>query len=234
MSSAHVRHPAYAWINWILFVAIVVAGVTSAAGMVCILRSGRGNVYEAFAEFLVAFVLAAEGAYAWVHFYQDKAKDRVKLLSSLYAEFDTATARRAREAIYQASPSELCVKFLHDPNNKEKREQVESTIASLDRLGYYILNLGVESEDAFQLWSGVVFQVCYRVWPYIEEQRKERANRGFAHHLFYRRYLEEVVRKWAPRYAKEIRRNKQVDMPSTEEMLKSIFPVCPSSTAGSP
>lgn len=169
-----IGRPAYGFIGHILFGTIVAGGMTAAVGMVCALRSEQGLLSSAFPEFLLVFVLAAEGAYAWVHFHQAKAEDRVRLLDSLYAEFDTARARRAREAIYNTPRENLRIAYLHLPEHKKERDLVDSTIASLERLSYRVLKLDVESEDAFQLWGGVMLQVCHKVWPYILEQREQR------------------------------------------------------------
>ena len=218
-----IGRPAYGFIGHILFGTIVAGGMTAAVGMVCALRSEQGLLSSAFPEFLLVFVLAAEGAYAWVHFHQAKAEDRVRLLDSLYAEFDTARARRAREAIYNTPRENLRIAYLHLPEHKKERDLVDSTIASLERLSYRVLKLDVESEDAFQLWGGVMLQVCHKVWPYILEQREQRAASPGAHKLLYRRYLEEVVRKWIPRYGKEIGRKPPPDNLSTMEMLDNQF-----------
>jgi hypothetical protein len=218
MSDARIGRRTYESIGGFLIFAIAVGGVLAFAGMI-----HTWELDNTFAEFLLVFILAAEGAYAWVHFHQARAEGRTRLLKYIYAEFDTEEARQARKAIYDAKPEQLRKDYLHNSQNTKERERVESTIASLERLAYRILNLGVEGEDAFQYCGGVLLQVTHKVWPYILEQRKLREEDPDTHKMLYRRFLEELVRKWVPKYAKEIRREPLSYSPSTEAMLNAIF-----------
>ncbi len=226
MSRAKIGRPAYEYIGGILFGLVVAGGVIAVAGMIH--TCGWSNT---FAEFLLVFILAAEGAYAWVHFGQAKAEDRGRRIASLYAEFDTARARRERQAIYYAPPENLCMAYLHMPEHKKERAVVESTIASLDRVCYGVLKLDVGGEDAYQMWCGMMLQVSHKLWPYILEQRELRRKDPGTHKVIYRRYLEEIVRQWIPRYAKEAGLEPPSHSLCTKQMLDAIFPSDSNSTA---
>jgi hypothetical protein len=147
-------------------------------GIVALLGMSFAWPHDSFAEFLLVFVLAAEGCFAWAAFHQSQLDERSKLLDSLYDRLDTPEARRARETLYILSDEELTLAHLRDRSNERKRRDVENSIASFERLAYQIQTLGLESDDAFELWGGVILQVANKAWPYVLELRERSERRA--------------------------------------------------------
>jgi len=154
---------------------------------------------------------------------QQRRQTRLDALNALYAQFDTHEARLAREFIYTTSSDRLKFSHLHSENGKADRKIVEETLATLERMAYPITTKQLPSEDAFNLYGGVLLWIAFKLWPYIMEQREIRENRTIAHKLQYRRYLEAVVREWVPKYAAAVK----IPLPpihlGTEEMLRQVL-----------
>lgn len=151
--------------------------------------------------------------------HMDATSRRLAALDALYSELDTHEARLARQFIYDSSNEQLRWCYLHSPGHEEARKRVEDTIASLERVAYRIITKQIPSEDAFQLYGGVMLSVANKVWAYIEDQRRERAHSTVTHHLVYRRFFESVVRSWARRYARQMEKSPK----GTQAMLQEVF-----------
>lgn len=152
-----------------------------------------------------------------------RKQSRLDALSALYAQLDTHAARLAREFIYTAPQERLRLAHLHSESGKADREIVEETLATLERLAYPVTTGQLSSDDAFNLYGGVLLSVTYRLWPYIEEQRELRRNSAVANKLLYRRYLEAAVREWVPKYAAAANITKPSMDVNTEEMLRQVL-----------
>lgn len=150
-------------------------------------------------------------------------QSQLEFLNQLYAQLDTHEARLAREYIYNAPRDQLRLSVLHTPDFENERKLVEETLATLERIAYPIAHNQVSSEDAFNLYGGVLLSVAYRLWPYVEDQRALRKNKGLRKRLSYRRYLEAVIRKWVPKYAKASGLAKPGRNLPTHELLSSLF-----------
>jgi len=148
---------------------------------------------------------------------------RLAALDALYSELDTHEARLARQFIYDSPNDQLRWDYLHSPGHEEARKRVEDTIASLERVAYRIITNQIPSEDAFQLYGGVMLSVANKVWVYIEDQRRERARSTVTHHLVYRRFFESVVRNWARRYARQMGKSRPSKRAGTQAMLQEVF-----------
>ena len=172
----------------------------------------------------LGFVLAVLGLLAVIFQLQSQNRQsKFGFLNQLYAQLDTHEARLAREYIYSAPLDQLRFDVLHSPDFKNERKLVEETLATLERVAYPIAFNQVPSEDAFNLYGGVLLSVAFRLWPYIEDQRHMRREKGLRKRLSYRRYLEVVIRLWAPKYAKEAGLEKPGCKLSTQDMLNSLF-----------
>jgi hypothetical protein len=152
-----------------------------------------------------------------------RKQSRLDVLSALYAQLDTHAARLAREFVYHAPPEHLRLKYLHSESGKASREVVEETLATLERMAYPISTGQLPSDDAFNLYGGVLLSITYRLWPYIEDQRELRRQSPAAHKLVYRRYLESVVRKWVPKYAAVANIPVPSEYLGTKEMLRKVI-----------
>lgn len=173
----------------------------------------------------VASALAVVGiAVVAVQLYWQRRQTRLEFLDRLYGEFDTHEARLARQFIYEAPADKLRMKTLHSEEQKENRQKVEDTLAMLERIAYPIVQEQVPSEDAFNLYGGVLLSLAHRLWPYIEDQREFRRKGGLRHRLGYRKYLESVVKLWAPKYAATAGLPLPDTNSSTGDLLKALFP----------
>lgn len=152
---------------------------------------------------------------------------RLTALDALFSEIDTHQARLAREFIYNAGRDMLRLAYLHKEANADQRKFVEDTLATLERLAYKILTDQVPSEDAFNLYGGVVLSIAAKTRLYIEDQREMRKNSSVAHRLIYRRYLENLIRKWIPRYCSELNIKPPSQSLGTWAMLEQVFPTIP-------
>lgn len=152
-----------------------------------------------------------------------RKQSRVASLAALYGELDTHESRLAREFIYKAEPESLTMEYLHHSTAMPERKQVEDTLAMLERMAYPIVQGQLPSDDAFNLYGGVLLSISYRLWPYVLDQRSLRKRGGSSHRLLYRRYLEAAIRLWAPRYANEAGLPQPDMNTSTEDILASLF-----------
>jgi hypothetical protein len=220
------RNPIYIPLAWFLFGAILVAGIFSAIGMILSWNQFETLEKRGFAEYLLVFVIAAEGAFALVHFRQEKAHQRVELLDALFREFDTKKAREARKFIYHASPDQLRLEYLVKPDHRDELERVERTLAAFDRLAYRVLSLDIESDDAYELWGGPTLAVAQLLWHYIEDQRLYRMKEGAFwernDRFLHRRALEKLARQWAVKYAKELGPPLPGENLTTSELLSRV------------
>ena len=172
----------------------------------------------------VGFALAVLGLLAVIIQLQIQGRQsRLEFLNRLYAQLDTHDARLAREYIYHAPTEHLRLEVLHTPDFERERRLVEETLATLERAAYPIALKQVSSKDAFNLYGGVLLSVAHRLWPYVEDQRAMRRESGLRKRLGYRRYLETVVRAWAPRYAKSAGLPKPRGELSTGQLLALLF-----------
>ncbi len=165
--------------------------------------------------------------------YLQQLQARLTALDALFAEMDTREARLAREHIYNADLAMLRLQFLHQAANVELRKDVENTLATFERMAYKITTNQVPSNDAFNLYGGVLLSIANRVWSYVEEQREMRSRNPLVHRLIYRRYLESVVRQWIPRYCKAQGIKSPSHQLSTKQMLQCAFSL-PTDTGSSP
>lgn len=173
----------------------------------------------------IGVFLATLGVFAVaVQLYLQRKQSRLEFLDRLYAQLDTHEARLARRYIYLASPDELRLKVLHSPGFEDQRRLVEETLATFERLTYPIVQRQVPSEDAFNLYGGVLLSVAYQLWPYVEDQRDLRRASGRRHRLGYRRYLETVIHEWAPKYAEAASLPPPPKGLSTNDLLHHLFP----------
>jgi hypothetical protein len=158
-----------------------------------------------------------------VQLHQQGKQLRLAALDVLYTELDTHQARLAREFIYNSGSDVLRFGSLHKAANSDQRKYVEDTLATLERIAYKIVTKQVPSQDAFNLYGGVFLGISNKTWAYIEDQRDIRKKNKAVHQLIYRRYLEEVIKLWIPKYCKEVGiKPPQREMP-TKEQLEYIF-----------
>lgn len=168
-----------------------------------------------------------------VQLWLQRKQARLAALDVLFSEIDTHQARLARDYIYKVDSDKLRYTYLHDePANADQRKNVEDTLATLERLAYKILTNQVPSEDAFNLYGGVILSIAAKTWPYIKDQREMRKGNPTAHRLEYRRYFENLVKKWIPKYCSELNiKLPPQDLKDTEVLLKHVFqPKAPPST----
>lgn len=155
--------------------------------------------------------------------YLQKKQTRRDALIALYAELDTHEARNARAYIYNAPPEDL--RLVNLKNKPDKLRIVDETLAKLERMAYPIVQGYLPSEDAYNLYGGVLLAVSERLWPYIEDQRKMREAHAVGNKLIYRRYLEAAIRKWANKYPRDTQaRSLKMCNQSTSQLLKELFP----------
>ncbi len=156
--------------------------------------------------------------------YLQKKQARRDALIALYAELDTHEARNARTYIYNALPEDL--RLVNLKKSPDKLMAVDETLANLERMAYPIVQGYLPSEDAYNLYGGVLLAISARLWPYIEDQRKIRETQSVGNKLIYRRYLEAAIRKWAKKYARDtqIKSFKMYNQP-TSQILKELFPM---------
>jgi hypothetical protein len=159
-----------------------------------------------------------------IQMQRQRRQSRLDALSSLYLQFDTQEARFAREYIYNAPLEHLRLEKLHSAEFKDQRKLVEETLAMLERMAYPIVQRQLPSNDAFNLYGGVLLSITRRLWPYIQDQRNLRSQSRATHQLVYRRYLEEAVHKWANVYTKAIGLPRPKRDLSTNDLLVQIFP----------
>jgi hypothetical protein len=159
--------------------------------------------------------------------YLQRQQSRLEFLNRLYAEFDTPEARSARRHIYSQPPAMLRLEYLHAEGKEAERQMVEDTLAMLERAAYPIINHHVPSKDAFNVYAGVLLSLAHQLWPYVEEQRTLRRQSGLRHRLGYRKFLEAVVREWAPKYAREANLELSDASLSTSALLDALFPGAP-------
>src|SRR5437763_1896699 len=107
---------------WLMLVAIMLSAAFAALGMFLAWNGYQFLRKADFAEFLLVFVIAAEGACAWVHFHQERSHKRAEVLDELYREFDTKKAREARRFIYSAAAEHLRLAYLSQPKHRENQE----------------------------------------------------------------------------------------------------------------
>lgn len=150
--------------------------------------------------------------------WKQRQRQRLEFLSRLYAELDTPESRLARKAIYDAGSYKLQPEELRA--DEKLRRQVDDTVAMLDRVAYPILTKQVPPRDAYELYSGVMLRVSFLLWPYIEGQKREREESPLVHGGSYRRYLEKLVRQWAPDFAAKNHRTLRSPDGSTYELLR--------------
>lgn len=158
-----------------------------------------------------------------VQIWLQRREKRLAALDAMYAELDTDKARVDRGVIYNAEHEDLRMPGLMNDGEEAKRKIVEDTLASLERVAYRVATKQIPSDDAFNLYGGVMLSVAYKLWPFIEDQRDMRRNTSGIHKLEYRRYFESVVRKWIPRYAKALGKCQPSSKLSTIQMLKAVF-----------
>ena len=145
------------------------------------------------------------------------------------SELDTHEARMARKRIIEASDDELRLTHLNSVRGDQLRRDVDDTLATLEHMAYKINTKQIPEPDAFNYYGGVLLAMANRLWPYVEDHRAARLQNPRSHKLIYRRYLEERVVKWIPRYCKEGSVNKQPPPTqlSTREKLAYIFETKP-------
>jgi len=160
-----------------------------------------------------------------VQIWLQRRERRLAALDAMYAELDTHEARVARGVIYNARQEGLRLSPLMKDGEEAKRRIVEDTLASLERVAYRVVTKQIPSDDAFDLYGPVMLSVAYKLWPFIEDQRDMRRKTLGVHKLPYRRYLESVVRKWIPQYAKALRKCRASDRVSTSQMLNAVFEI---------
>lgn len=158
-----------------------------------------------------------------IQIWLQRRERRLTALDAMYAELDTHEARVARGVIYSAEKGALCLASLMKGGEEAKRKTVEDTLASLERVAYRVVTKQIPSNDAFNLYRGVVLSVAYKLWPFIEGQREMRRETKGVHKLEYRRYFESVVRQWIPRYAIALGICQPSNRLSTCEMLDALF-----------
>ena len=175
----------------------------------------------AFVATTVGLPIAAAGVVVLV--WQTRAQQRQvrrEALAKLHAELDTHKSRLARRFIYNAGANHLRLETMSD----EDTQTVEDTLATLERMVYPIVMGYLPDDDAFNLYGGVVLAISKRLWPYIEDQREMRARSPASHRLLYRRYLEQAVRTWSKRYARELGVALPPESASTRILLTTILP----------
>jgi hypothetical protein len=158
-----------------------------------------------------------------IQLQMQRRQSRLDALSSLYKEFDTKEARFAREYIYNAPSEHLRLEKLHSTGFKEQRKLVEETLAMLERMAYPIVQKQIPSDDAFNLYGGVLLSITKKLWPYVEDQRKLRAQSIETHRLLYRRYLEEIVHEWASVYAQAVGLPEPARRLPTKDLFNHLF-----------
>lgn len=148
---------------------------------------------------------------------------RRNALIAIYAELDTHKARSARAYIYKAAPENLRLANLKEES--DERIIVDETLANLERMAYPIVQGYLPSDDAYNLYGGVLLAVSARLWPYIEDQRKMRVEHAVGNKLIYRRYLEAAILMWANKYARDTQATsfKMCGQP-TSQILEELFP----------
>jgi hypothetical protein len=173
----------------------------------------------------VGFLITALGLIAVVIQLSFQGRQtRLEFLNRLYGELDTHEARDVRASIYRASPEELMLDVLHAPGNEEKRRSVEDTLATFERLAYPIVHKQVPSQDAFNLYGGVLLSIAHQLWPYVEQQREMRKKSGLRHRLGYRRFLEAAIHDFAPKYVRAAGLPPLPRGLPTKELLRRLFP----------
>ncbi len=174
----------------------------------------------------IAFPVAALGLVVVIYqTHLQRKQNRLDRLSDIWAQMDTHEARLAREYIYSAPASDLRLDVLDKPEFAEQKRRVDDALAALERLAYPIARGRLPEKDAFEFYGGVLLSISKKLWPYVQDQRKMREHSDIAHRLEYRRFLEEVIRLWAPEYANRVGLPRVSTSLSTQEMLDSIFPV---------
>ena len=151
----------------------------------------------------------------------ERRQTRLASLDAMYAQFDTHEARLNRELIYKAEPHRLSFDYLHSEAGAGDRRVVENTLAMFERMAYPVVKGYLPSEDAFELYGGVLLAATYKLWPYIEAQRKVRQVGAVGNKLLYRRFLEALVKEWVPKYALAVGQPKPTAS-STGEMLRGV------------
>lgn len=152
----------------------------------------------------------------------DARERRLARLEALYAEFDTAPAREDRAFIYGASPATLRLDYLRE--HPAERRRVDNTLAMLERVAYPIARGERSAEqDAFNLYGGVLLAMTRLLWRYVEDEREMRKNNERAQKLLYRRYLEQVARRWARRYARALNQPSPSRALATKPLLDTLF-----------
>jgi hypothetical protein len=161
---------------------------------------------------------ASVGILVWQSRMQLRQARREELLK-LYGEQDTHTARLARSLIYNATPERF-----REPLTDEDRKIAEETLASLERMVYPIVMGLLPEDDAYNLYGGTVLSVSKCLWPYVEEQREMREKSPVSHKLVYRRFLEQAVRMFAGRYAREHGLTLPAEPAEVPALLNAILP----------
>jgi len=150
--------------------------------MVCALIAHQASL---FAEFLLVFVLAAEGAFAWSHLRQAERADRTqrKLLNfEVYRHLLNMIDeyRSERQVLERVLPEDTTA-FAFAELPDDQKTSFEQIARSYDRLAMLAAQGVVDIRFVLEFHTRAIVMVWHRLGPYVLQRRVERKQKGHMH-----------------------------------------------------